>query len=533
VAASFGLVVFVAWATVRLFSFTAAGIYDRIGRERLESKRYKEAEFYLGKSVRLAGRNLDYRLDLGGCLYGLAGQTKDSNVSLAELLQAKREFSQATHLNPREGQGWFGLAQTCWWLSRFPGHEKEAENVAKYFRQALCADPNNGEFLEALVGYLARASAREGRRSGEISANILRLGRVYPSAYNDLKKLPNWSGEWQADFVKGLKTAASNRLTRDTALSVLAGISVDAGQWGKAADYTARLIKERGDLNPSYSTYFDLGYYRLMAGRTGEAKGAFLKGLELSDNRVEALDNLLSRLSGCVHSPASASLAPSAVCGLYLDVAKQTAGIDPSVFSELPMIQGKGYLYIGDDLDHAAACFRRAIKARDHAAPHRYLAEIASRRKDWDTMEMESNRAILLSPGDSELYCLLAGALQNQQRYIAAIEAIDEAIKHSPQPNADYYNIKGRLYGAFNDYPDAIQAWEAASRIDPKASWPHSQIARAYEMMKKSATPEHHPPAAVGGDPAEADIAKEIEALKAQVKGTPQDGAGVKAPGVR
>ncbi|MDR3568435.1 MAG: tetratricopeptide repeat protein [Syntrophobacteraceae bacterium] len=470
------------WASVRLFSFTAAGVYDRVGRERLEAKQYESAESYFAKSVRLAESNLDYRLDLGDCLYAMAGQAKEYKTVLSDLLQARQQYLKATALNPREGNGWLGLAQTCWWLSRFSGHKKELENVEYYFQHALSTDPNNGQFLYGIVGfYLAQPP---GERTG-LPADIEHLAAVYPQAYNDLKKLPNWTGERQSDFLKGLKIAASNQLTCDSALSTLAGIAVETKQWGEAASYTERLIRLREDSNPSCSAYFDLGYYRLMSGRADEAKKAFLHGLQISDNRLEALDNLLSRLSGSVHQITTVSLSAKGVCDLYLDLAKETGAFDPEVFSSRQMIRGKAYLYIAADLDAAAKCFHRAIQGRDSAAPHRYLADIASRRKDWDEMEMESHRATLLAPSDSELYCLLATALQNQQRYIAALQAIDEAIKHSPQPNAGYYNSKGWLYWAFNDYPDAIKAWEAAGRIDPKAGWPQSQIAKAYEMLKK------------------------------------------------
>jgi tetratricopeptide (TPR) repeat protein len=452
-----------------------------MGRESVKAKQYGAAEYYFARSVRLAGSNLDYRLDLGNCLYGLAGQNKGLKGALADLLQARREYLKATGLNPREGSGWYGLGQTCWWLSRFPGHGKELGNVESYFQHALSTDPNNGDYLYGMVDFYL-VSSRGGKT--ELATDVERLATCFPPAYYDLKKRPNWSQELQAHLVEGLKTAASNQLTSDTALSTLTTISVEAKEWGKAASYTERLIRLRENTHPSFSAYFDLGCYRLMSGRTDEARKAFLEGLNLAHNRIDALGNLLSRLSGSVHQSTSVSLSAMTVCNLYLDLAKDTAGFDPSVSYSLQLIRGKAYLSIAEDLDNAEKCFRRAIKESDSAPPHRYLAEIAAKRNDWDTMEMESRRAILLAPSESELYCLLANALQNQHRYMAAIEAIDEAVKHSPRPNEGYLNTKGWIYWSFSDYTDAITAWEAVRRIDPDASWVRGQIEKACEMLK-------------------------------------------------
>ena len=329
---------------------------------------------------------------------------------------------------------------------------------------------------------------------------------VYPDAWGDLRSHPAWPGVVQGRFIEGLKIAASNRMTDCSALAILAGMAAEAKDWDQAATWMEQLIRQAGGRGPiAYGYYLNLGWYLLKSGHPAEAKSAFLLGLRQSENRNETLNNLLSRFE------------ESKALDLYLELAGNTASFDAGVLSSLPLIRGKASLFITGDLEAAEGYFQQALQTRETAAPHRYLAEIAMKRKDWDKAELESHRAAMLDPRDSYLHYLLARSLEEQKRYMAALEAIGPAIQYAQRPNEYYYDMQGRLFSSINDYPAAIQAWEFARQLAPKNAGYTREIAQAYKMLKDYAAAERYYLAALGLDPGNGDIAKELQAVRAKM----------------
>ena len=500
------LAVFILWATAQLFAIALADIYDSIGLQKLESKEYESAESYFARSVRLAGSDPDRQMHYAESLYGLAGRTTNAEAVPALLQRSMQAYKKATQLNPREGNAWLGLAQAYWWMSRFSGQENKGEEVESFFQRALATDPNNGKFLYAVVDYYLSVRSSPLTLHSSLLTALTRLAVVYPYAWYDLRKHPAWSGAVQDGFIEGLKIAAANRMTDCSALAILAGVAAEARDWDHAAAWIEQLIRQAGGRGPiAYGYYLNLGSYLLKSGHAAEAKSAFLLGLSGSENRNETLNNLLP------------SFEESKALDLYLELAGNTASFDAGVQSSLPLIRGKASLFITGDLETAEGYFQQALKTRETAAPHRYLAEIAMKRKDWDKAELESHRAAMLDPRDSYLHFLLARSLEEQKRYMAALEAIGLAIKYSQPPDVSYYDMQGRLFRSFNDYPAAIQAWESARQIAPQNAYYTREIAQAYKMLKDYAAAERYYLAALGLDPGNGDIAKELQAVRAQI----------------
>ena len=508
------LTIFILWATAQLFVIAFADIYDSIGLRKLESKEYESAESYFARSVRLAGSDPDRQMHYAESLYGLAGRTTNAEAVQALLQRTMQAYEKAAQLNPHEGNAWLGLAQTYWWMSRFSGQESKGNEVESFFRRAVATDPNNGKFLYAIIDYYLSVRSSPLERSGVVhswsEAGLLtaltRLATVYPDAWYDLRKHPAWPGAVRDSFIEGLKIAAANRMTDRSALAILAGMAVEAKDWDQAATWMEQLIRQaggRGTLANGY--YLDLGWYLLKSGRPAEAKSAFLLGLNHSENRSETLNNLLSRFED------------TKALDLYLELAGNTASFDAGVHSSLPLIRGKASLLITGDLETAEGYFRQALQTRETAAPHRYLAEIAMKRKDWDKAELESHRAAMLDPRDSYLHYLFARSLEEQKRYMAALEAIGLAIQYAQRPNESYYDMQGRLFRSINDYPAAIQAWESARLLAPKTAHYTREIAEGYKMLKDYAAAERYYLAALGVDPGNADIAKELQAVREQI----------------
>jgi tetratricopeptide (TPR) repeat protein len=486
------------WATIQLFVIAAADICDCIGLQKLKLKEYESAESYFARSVRLAGSNPDCQMHYAESLYALAGRTTNGEAALTFLQRSGQAYEKATRLNPREGNAWLGLAQTCWWISKFSGQENKGKEVESFFQRALATDPNNGSFLYAVADYYLSTA-----RPDQSTDYVIRLACVYPGAWSSLRKHPAWSGILQDRFTEGLKIAAANRMTDSSALAILAGMAAVAKDWDQAAAWMEQLVRQAGGHGPvAYEYYLELGSYLLRSGRLPEAKSAFLSGLSGSVNRTETLNNLLWRFKECK------------ALDLYLELAGNTASFDAGVLSSLPLIRGKASFYITGDLETAEGYFRQALQTRETAEPHRYLAEIALRRKDWDKAELESHRAVTLDPRDSYFHYLFARSLEKQKRYVAALDAIGQAIQCAQRPNESYYDMQGWLFWSINDYQAAIQAWESGGQIAPQSSQYMRQIAQAYKMLKDYAAAERYYLAALGIDPGNGKMIEELEAVR-------------------
>ncbi|MCE5334591.1 MAG: tetratricopeptide repeat protein [Desulfobacteraceae bacterium] len=480
-----------------------ADYYGSIGFEKLQSKDYASSDLLLTKSILLSGSNAEHLVNHGQAMYALAGRASEGETVLDLLRRAEHSFAEAARINPREGNGWFGLAQTCWWLSAFSGYEKRVEKAGPCFERALQTDPGNGKFLYALIDF--NLSTRGGQ--GQSDKLVESLATAHPEAWSGLRGHPRFSAVLRDRFVQGLERAAANPLTDCSALKVLADMSAEAGEWDRAAIRAGQLVERAEQRNTvSHQSYLDLGQYLMKAGKLPESKKAYLRGMMLSKNRIQALNSILPAFQG------------ARLPDMYLDIAVAASSFDAGVVASLPIIRGKVALDISGDLEYAAECFKLALEKRESAAPHRYLAEIAMRKQDWDRAELESHRAIMLAPRDAELHYLFARSLEEQKRYMAALDAVGQAIKHSPTPMEGHFIMRGRLFEAIGNYASAIQAWEAARRLNPKNAHPIRQIAHGYKNLGDLVSARNYYITALTLFPGDEVTIRELEAVRAQMR---------------
>lgn len=488
------LLTLLALASFHLTRFTLADIYASMGKKQYSAKEYEHARTHLARSLHFAPGNADYHYSFAEVLYALAKKEKTAPASFDLLQQAKKAYKKSRELNPLEGNPWYGLAQTHWWLSRFKGSEKEKQKVENYFKKALATDPNNGKFLYGVVNFCLSTSSPE-----KCSKELKQLAIVYPNAYNSLKRHPNWYEDASAFFMQGLEIAAENPIVEQRALSLLASIFAKKKDWEMAAFYQEELIRRSGR-KPSPSIFANLGYYSLKGKKIAKAKEAFLEALKLSDRPDRTLQGLIGRFR------------KAHALDLYIEICQETAKLDRTVKTRLPILLGKAYLY-QDNLDEAALNFQRSLKRKETAEAHGYLAEIAFKKKDWDQSELESQRATVLDPENSHYYVLFVRSLQKQKKYESALEAIEKAIKKAPSPRHYYHNTQGWLYWAMMDYRQAIKSWKTANRLVPKNVHYLRQIAIAYEKIEDWVQAETYYQKALQLRPNDAQSKKALAAL--------------------
>jgi tetratricopeptide (TPR) repeat protein len=484
-------------ASYRIYHLVVADIHASIAERKFEAKDYTAAEHHMSRSISHDDSNPDYYYLQAQSLYALAKETPGFRDAQGLLRQALEQFQKSVELNPREGNAWHDLAQTSWWLSRFPGYEGEYQKVEVYLQKALATDPNNGKFLFAMVNYYLSSPKPE-----DCLPCLRRLAIVYPKAYHHLKENANWTGSFRDSYKEGLKAAIENPLTGRQALNMLGYLASEEEDWGSAIAYTEEFIRRSGLDNPSDS-YITLGLYCLRGQDQPQARAAFLQALKLSKTRELTL---LSILSPCVQSNA---------LDLYLDLCGETAAFDAAVRSRLPLILGKAY-FQGNHMEEAQGCFQQSVQTKETAEARRYLAEIAFRKKDWDAAEIQSQRATILEPVNSHNYFLFARSLEAQKKYKSALEAVSQAIRHAQPPDESYYAMQGALCWTLRDHGCAIEAWKAAHQLAPQNADTLRRIAEAYRMIHDFSHAEQYYLAALELIPQDETLHADLEAVRKQ-----------------
>jgi tetratricopeptide (TPR) repeat protein len=424
---TFLVIVAFCYASFELYHFILADIYANSARQKMTLKQNDAGDSLIRRCLLQHESDPEYQYLYAQLLYAQAKETQDLATAQDLLQLAKARLQQSLQLNPREGNVWLDMAQTCWWLGGFEGFQEELGQVEAHFLQAVAIDPNNGKFLYALVNYYLSS-----KRPDDWSTYLKRLALVYPNAYYTLKEHPQWSQTAREQFKAGLQMGLANTLTAQQANSALGFMAAEEKDWQNATVYTQEFIRRLGPA-ASPQPYLDLGRYFLQLAEYDQAKTAFLQGLKLSSKREQLLQDLLLP---CLEA---------GTFSLYVALCQDTASFDVGVRNNLSFILGKAS-FAFDSLDTAKAYLRESLQVQERAEAHRYLAEIAVRRKDWDTMELESQRATVLEPGNSYYYYLLARSLEAQNKYDSALEAISQAIHYAQPPQESYFEMQGALY---------------------------------------------------------------------------------------
>jgi len=353
------LLSFFSWSTPKLFRHALADFQSWLARQRLAAGDAEAATSLLEKSLQYVNSNPSHYYSYGKSLYAQAKDAKTPEAALDLLQQSKNAYERAAKLNPLEGNYWFRLAQTSWWLSKFKGNEHEGSKVETFFERALAVDPKNPIFVSAIIQYYSKTGQVD--RCGEY---VRRLAFISPGVYGRLKEQSIWSEGVEDLFRQGLEEASGNPLTRRAALRTLAAISEDREDWAQAAAYTKRMINTyQGAIDPQL--YVKMGRFYLKTNNPEEAKDSFLQALRIADNPTQMLRHIFRYFRE-----------PDAM-DFYVQVCHTAAKFDETIYSNLPLILGKAY-------------FSRA--------------EIAMKRKDWRTAEYYYLAALKLNPDDKKLH---------------------------------------------------------------------------------------------------------------------------------
>ena len=110
------------------------------------------------------------------------------------------------------------------------------------------------------------------------------------------------------------------------------------------------------------------------------------------------------------------------------------------------------------------------------------LARMAQAEKDWDQMEINSQKAAMLDRKNGTYFHMCAQALQYQKKYASAEEMAGKALEYTPKPNPWLFNHRAWLRWTQKKYIPAISDWKQAFALKPDNSDFPYRIALAYEQ---------------------------------------------------
>lgn len=488
------MLVLFAMATGALYRQGVADLYILWAGRDLEAGRYRQALERLDLGLDHAPANPAGHYARGQALYALAEAAVTAPDCIHLLLQARSAYTEATRLEPLEGNAWLGLAQTCWWLSRFDGYREENANAGLYFAQALTIDPNNGKFLFQALSHCLDVGGVNPCRS-----YVERLALAMPGAYQELKRLPGWHESLEAVFLEQLENAARAPITRREALEVLVSIAAARADWARALQLTRELLAET-DSDQSSGLRFQLGRYALNTGDLAQARVALLEALKATPKRINGLQSLLR---SCLEQDA---------LPLYLELCEATARFDGAVRKDLAFLLAQGYLGAGKP-EPAARLLRRYLETEESAEARAQLAELAIRQKDWDTAELESQRATVLAPKNGHYHDLFIRSLQAQGKTASALEAAERAARQVDRDQQRYFDLQAGIHWQMQHYRAALAAWQAAHQLAPGNRSYLLGMARAYRNLGDTAAAERAITEALAIDPRDPTLQAELQSL--------------------
>jgi tetratricopeptide (TPR) repeat protein len=163
----------------------------------------------------------------------------------------------------------------------------------------------------------------------------------------------------------------------------------------------------------------------------------------------------------------------------FLDFAKKLAERRyASQFIEI--LQAESLIAIGQ-YEQALSHLLRINSPKFESQGLNLQAHIAEYRKDWDAMELRSQRATVLDPEKSDNFLLLARALQNQKKWLQAEEAANDGITRSARENPWLYHNRAWTRWNRKNFEGAENDWRKAIGISPDIASFYFNIALIYE----------------------------------------------------
>lgn len=500
-AAGFCLLLLLFLVPQLVFRFYYQASFNSLGRDDLQATRtyLDDAKQWSGPLV-LANDRKRIALVEGDYHLRRAETAKTVTDLNEEMEQAEGEFRNAIAIQPLDLDGYTGLVRATTALEKvypFINKKPYPTKVLPLFERLRVLMPVN-LYTQALLTKYYYAN----NMTDELNSIIGESVAIYPPLYFQLRQQPFYSTELDAMLKKSLNAAIARDVFPDNAYLALADLAQREENYQEAISYLllARPVTPYRD-NSAFDLKLADAY--LQAGMLTEAEKSFLASLKTPD-REKRLNAIWGRYNARKN------------CSEFLSFSRKIE--DKNLTDQLEILQGKCLMAM--DQPELATSHLIRISSPKYVAESMYLqARIAEGQKDWDTMELRSQRATVLDAKKSEYHLLFSRALNNQKKWPQAEQAVTDAIRYATVENPWLYNHRAWIRWHRNDYEGARKDWEKAIAIAPKTAGFYFSMSMIFERGGNTAEAIGYLKQAIALKPEEQSYRKKLSDLETLAAG--------------
>ena len=97
-----------------------------------------------------------------------------------------------------------------------------------------------------------------------------------------------------------------------------------------------------------------------------------------------------------------------------------------------------------------------------------WLARIAEKKKDWDSMELAIQKATVLDPENSRYHLIFSKVLKRLMKLERAEKEAGLALDYSVEPSHWLFNYRAWIRWSRKDYQGAVKDWKSAIAVKPR-----------------------------------------------------------------
>jgi tetratricopeptide (TPR) repeat protein len=443
----------------------------------VQKKIYTDAAYHLEQAVKHQNNNANLYLDLGDAYYFSANLNPTSRYAIPLLEAAKQAYEKGIRLNPLDSGNAFSMARNEFLLSwsyqqQYPDNKNIPYDPMPYFDRAINLRPN-----DIRIYYLMAAHYHHQHDKENLKHIVRKAAYVFPQSYAMLIKDIYWAEDLRPackagleDALKSVTSGATQYYSPENIHYTLSAILTEDQDWaGALFHYQQALTYEQYNIN-SYH-YARQGYLHLKNQAFDEAEKFFFKTLHNSLNRDGDLKT---------------------ICHWYWaekrldEFVKFYQNVDRTI-----LLSASGRITIAQNFirfkqyEQAKEIVTTIASQSSEPEAYHILAQIAEAQKDWDAMELASQKAAFLDPDNSQYHYIFSRSLRNQNKLGRAEEAADMAIKYQQKSYPWYYHYRGSIRWQKADYQGALDDWTQA--ISLKSDYPgfYAHAAEACAKLEK------------------------------------------------
>ncbi|MFC1830821.1 tetratricopeptide repeat protein [Thermodesulfobacteriota bacterium] len=390
--------------------------------------------------------------------------SKTVNDFLDNMEEAEHNFRIAIAIQPLDVDGYTGLArataalEAVYPFARKIPYPNKAQPV---YEQLLSLMPANLYTHELITKYYYSNKIND-----KLQAIIYKSLSIYPPLYYQLVNQPFYTLAMNEMIKTSLFKAIDNVAYETEAYKALSDIAILEEDYQTALDYFIK-TKPVSKYQDQSSYNLDLGRRYLLAGQLDEAEESFLETI-----RVNSQEKIFDKIWN--HYQKNKRFKE------FLSFCKKAK--DQTELSEHIEILMAKCLIKMDQYELALSHLIRIDSPKYEAESFYLQARIAEHHKDWDTMELRSQRATVLDANNSQYHLLFSRSLQNQKKWPQAEQAATDAINSSDNPNPWLYNHRAWIRWNLKLFDQAQEDWEMAIEISPTTAGFYYALSLVYEQ---------------------------------------------------